>query len=405
MLSRIHSLLKSLGPGLVTGAADDDPAGIATYAQTGAKAGFQLLWSPLFLLPALVAVQELASRIAIVTKQGLTSNMRRRSPLVASIMALMLCLANVFNIGADINMMSATIGLVLPFHATLLTLLVLTIVIGLEIFLDLKRFTVILKWFVMCLLAYIAVLFYIQVPWKAVISSIALPSLPATTETWYLLVACIGTTISPYLYFWQADEEIEEKIQKRTMQKRLSLMRIDTVAGMLFGCVIAISIMIVAATLSQNTHADITTPAQLAQLLEPLVGKWATMLFLIGVLSSGLLAIPVLAGSAGFAFAEAFGWEAGIRKKWYEAKGFYVIIAMATLLGVALSLLKINPIQMLVQSAIFNAIVSVPTLSAMLLLANSKQAMKEHTNTMLSNGIILFTLVLLVIGIIFTFAA
>lgn len=393
------AVIKRIGPGIITGASDDDPAGIATYAQTGATVGFGLLWTQVLLLPFMVAVQELASRIALVTKRGIAANIRLFSPKLALVLSVSLLLANSFNIGADINMMAATLELVFPLHASILISALLFLIVCLEIFLDYRTFANILKWFVLSLTAYIAVLAFIHVPWNDVIQSILAPRLNITRESLYLLVACIGTTISPYLYFWQAGEEIEYP-EATGMKHGLLQMRSDTIIGMTFSNIIALGVMITAAVLTSVSASHIQTPAQLAQLLEPIAGRQATVLFVIGIVSSGLLAIPVLAGSAGYALGESLGWGIGIRKKWYDAKGFYLIIIFSTMVGYLLSTYQFDPIGMLVNSAVINAIIAVPSLVALWIIGNSRALMGRYKSHWLSNGTVLFAIGLLCFSVI-----
>lgn len=397
---KLKALLRRLGPGLITGASDDDPSGIATYAQAGAVFGFHLLWTQLLLLPFMVGVQELSARIALVTKQGIAGNIRRISPLMAFVSAIFLLIANIFNIAANLNILALTLDLVLPLSVPVMMGAVALLVVCLEVFLDYDTYAGFLKWLSLSLLSYVAVVFFLNVPWAEVGMAVIRPEIQYSYEFLFLFVACIGTTISPYLYFWQAGEVVEEA-GSGSIKSQVKGMRIDTTFGMTFSNVIALSIIIVGALLSTRLGGSVDSVVELVVLLEPFAGKGALVLFVIGIVSSGLLAIPVLAGSAGYALGESLGWSVGMKKKWFDAKGFNVVLACATLFGLVINAAGLDPIDMLVGAAVLNAIVAIPSLAAILILGNNKQLMGKWRSGWLSNLMVGFALLLLSLSVLF----
>lgn len=399
-MEKWRAYLRRLGPGLVAGASGDDPAGIATYAEAGAVFGFHLLWTQIILLPFMVGVQELSARIAIVSQQGISANIRRISPFMAFASALLLLFANIFNIAADLNMLAATMDLVLPISVPVMMGAVALIVVCLEVFLDYAIYARLLKWLSMSLLSYVAVVFFLNVPWHEVALAVIRPEFHFNQAFLYLLVACIGTTISPYLYFWQANEVIEDQ-EAGSQKQRIFAMRGDTTFGMVFSNVIALCIMLVGALLASRLGGSVDSAADLALLLEPFAGKGAVILFVIGIVSSGLLAIPVLAGSAGYALGESLGWSVGMKKKWYDAKGFNLVMASATLLGLMINAAGFDPINMLVSSSVLNAVVAIPSLAALLFLGNHKGLMGKWRSGWASNLTVGFALLLLSISVMF----
>ncbi|MFH1111712.1 MAG: divalent metal cation transporter [Patescibacteria group bacterium] len=396
--NRFKKYLKLLGPGFITGASDDDPSGIATYAQTGARFGYSQAWTALFVTPFMSAIQEMCGRIGMVTGKGLAGVIKQHfSKTILYAAVFLLVLANVINIGADLGAMAAVTKLAfhMPFILCLVGFVLLTL--GLEIFIAYKKYAKYLKYLSFFLLAYIITAFIVKQDWSSIFQHTILPSI--TWNKIYLLniVAILGTTISPYLFFWQADEEVEEEIVHHKLKmmgqgiprihdKDIHEMRIDTVIGMIFSNIIMFFIIITsAATLGANGFFDIETAEQAAQALLPLAGNWAFYIFSLGIIGTGLLAIPILAGSASYAVSESFGWPASLGKKFKKAKGFYLVITMATLIGVLINFLPFSPFQILYYAAVVNGLLAPPLLVLILLIANNKKIMGEHTNKSWSN--------------------
>jgi Mn2+/Fe2+ NRAMP family transporter len=376
----------ALGPGLVTGAADDDPSGIATYAQAGAGFGFALAWSLVLTLPFMAGFQLICARIARVTGQGLTHNLRAilPRPLVA-LLVLMLLAANIFNIAADFAAMGAAAALVtglppLP-QASVLALASLL----LQVFIPFHRYVGLLKWLTLSLFAYVGVVMVAGVPWRAVGAALLRPPIHADAATATMIVAIFGTTLSPYLFFWQAAQEVEEmqlrgaaplKQHPRAARRELQRIGVDTWAGMGFSNLVALAILIATAvTLNAQGITTITTAAQAAAALRPIAGDLAFGLFASGIIATGMLAVPVLAGSAAYALAELLHWRAGLELGWREASGFYGVITLAILGALALGYAGIDPIRALVWSAVTNGLVAVPVMMAVLILAGRRSVM------------------------------
>ncbi|MCC6378265.1 MAG: divalent metal cation transporter [Burkholderiales bacterium] len=374
-------LLQHLGPGLITGAADDDPSGIATYSQAGAQFGFGLLWSVFLTTPLMVGIQVVSARIGRVTGHGIAANIRDHypRPVLASVVGLLL-VANTFNIAADLAAMGEALQLVVggPQHGH--ALLFGVVVLLMQLFLPYQRLAPTLKWLTLALFAYVAVLLTVRVPWLDALEGTLLPRLTFDRDYLMLLVAVLGTTISPYLFFWQASQEVEEQraragdlpLRRAREQAREHLLRIraDTWFGMAFSNGIAWCIMLTAAvTLHAAGVTQIATSTQAAQALRPLAGDFAFVLFALGIIGTGLLAVPVLAGSAAYAVAESFRWPIGHALKPAEARGFYGIIAFATLVGVAIDFTPLDPIRALYYAAIVNGVVSVPIMAVMMRMA------------------------------------
>lgn len=391
-------LLKRLGPGFITGAADDDPSGIATYSQTGAQFGFSQLWFALFSIPFMTVVQEMCGRIGIVTGNGLAGVIRDHyKKWVLYVSVFLLIVANSINIGADLGAMAATVKLFVPISFGWLLIGFVILVLALEIFVSYAKYAKILKILTLSLLAYVATVFLIEVDWGAVVFATLIPSFSFTKEYLFNIVALLGTTISPYLFFWQTDEEVEEEIEKGELAIRgnekpkfsngeLKSMRTDTLFGMIFANVITFFIMTCAAvTLHAQGITTIETAAQAAEALRPLAGDFTFFLFALGIIGVGLLAVPILAGSAGYAISESFGWKAGLSLKLKEAHGFYGVIIFATLIGLLVNFLNIPPFTVLYYTAIANGLAAPLLIVVILLIANNKQIMGEHTNSRVSN--------------------
>ncbi len=387
MKERIRRWLDQLGPGLITGAADDDPSGIATYSQAGAQFGFQLGWTIVLTYPLMVGIQMVSARIGRVTGHGLAANIRRRfpRPVLYAIVA-MLVVANTINVAADIAAMGEALQLVVggPEHGHALVFGLLCL--GLQVFLPYQRYVRFLKWLTLALLAYVGVVFAIAVPWMEVLRGMFWPKLAFPAQMLTVIVAVFGTTISPYLFFWQAAQEVEDlnadpaagalAQAPQGAREHLRRIKIDTYVGMGFSNLIALFIVIsTAATLHAAGITSIETSAQAAEALRPLAGDFAFLLFSLGIIGTGMLAVPVLAGSAAYAMAETFDWKRGLDLKLGEAREFYAIIALATLGGVALDFTPIDPIKALFWSAVVNGVIAVPIMVVMMLLADDPEVM------------------------------
>jgi NRAMP (natural resistance-associated macrophage protein)-like metal ion transporter len=383
-------LLKLLGPGLVAGAADDDPSGIATYSQAGAQFGFQLAWTLLLTYPLMVVIQAISARIGRTTGRGIAGNLRAHYPnwLVLSVVTLLFT-ANTLNIGADLGAMAASTGLLLPIVPGWICVFVFGLVCTLgQILCNHSRYVAILKWLTLSLFAYFATLAVVHVQWLELAKGLLLPQFSTQRDFWLTVVAILGTTISPYLFFWQSSQEVEDaKAPPRDRPLRedpsaasaaLERIKLDTMIGMAFSNLVALAILATAAaTLHASGIREIGTAAQAAEALKPLAGALAFALFSVGIIGTGLLSIPVLAGSAAYALGEARGWPVGLARKPQQAKAFYAAIAVATLLGAAANLLQLNPVKALVWAAVLNGIVAVPVMAMLMLLGSSRTVMGE----------------------------
>jgi Mn2+/Fe2+ NRAMP family transporter len=389
-------LLRKLGPGLITGAADDDPSGIAAYSQAGAQFGHGMLWSVLFTFPLMVGIQVVSARIGRVTGQGLAANMRIHYPrgLVHSLV-LLLVVANTINIAADLGAMAAALQLIAGGSAHFYVIAFALGSLGLQVFVPFPRYAPILKWLTLTLFAYVGTVFLVDVPWRQVAHDTLLPHLSLEPGYLVMLVAVFGTTISPYLFFWQASQEVEEQraapgqepliVAPQQAKRSLRRITLDTWVGMGFSNLVAFFIMLTTAvTLHVNGITDIQTSAQAAEALRPLAGEYAFAMFAAGIVGTGLLAVPVLAGSAAYAVAETFDWRIGLGLRLAEARGFYAILAAATMIGMAMNFAGIDPIRALVWSAVINGVISVPIMAAMMLMAARAEVMGPFA---VSNGL------------------
>ena len=380
---------KKLGPGLITGAADDDPSGIATYSQGGAQFGFNVAWTLLLTYPLMVAIQLASARIGRVTGQGLTENFARFCPgwMVNGLVAL-LVLANVINIGADLNAMGDSVALVVGGFPWIYTVAFGVVSLLLQIYLPYDKYVRVLKWLTLSLLAYVGVAFAAHVDWMEAVRRTVLPSIQWSKEYVTTVVAILGTTISPYLFFWQAAQEVEEikrvapdkPLRKAPDQapSQIRRLHIDTVVGMGFSNLIAFFMIVAtAATLNANGTTNIETTAQAAEALKPIAGQFAFLLFAAGIVGTGLLALPVLAGSAAYAVASLFKLRKGLDQPLAAAKPFYGILAAAMAIGLAISLSGLKPITALYWSAVINAVISVPIMIAVMLASSRKETMRE----------------------------
>lgn len=411
---KIKKLLQTIGPGLVTGASDDDPSGIATYSQAGARFGFATLWTSLLTFPLMAAIQEMCARIGLITSQGLTVTLKKHYP--KSILYLVLLFsfpAITLNIGADIQGMGAVAHMIFPgipisVYCMIITGVMMYVIINFSY----RAIADILKWLCLTLLLYIIVPFLAHQDWLKIAKSTFIPTLHFNKEFFSIIVAILGTTISPYLFFWQATMEAEEIAQKRSkvmVNKRLlDNMKTDVNIGMLLSNMVMFFIILTTGSILFNGGIrDINTVEQAAKALEPLAGRLTYVIFALGVMGTGLLAIPVLAGSQSYMLAETFGWKAGLDKKFTRAKPFYLSIIVSLLVGLSLDFLQISPIDALLYTAIAYGLTAPVLIAVILHIGNNKKIMKKNTNNRYSNVVGVITLVLMSISavalIIFSF--
>lgn len=415
--------LMSLGPGLITGASDDDPSGIATFSQAGAQFGFGMLWMALFQYPMMTVIQEICARIGLVTGSGLGGILKKKySKKILIPLSGLVLIANTINIAADIAAMGAAVRLLIPQVPIFITTIFFVIfIVGLEIVVPYQKYMKILKYTALSLLSYIITAIIVGGSWSQILTFSVIPHIEIKPEFATMFVAIIGTSISPYLFFWQASEEAEEDVAKQKIKeigkgnpevtkKEIKLMRIDIAVGIAFAELIVWAIVITTAG-SLHTHGvtDIQSSEQAAKALEPLVktfphaGEIAKAIFAFGIIGTGLLAIPVLAGSSGYILADTFGWKQGLNKKFNQAKAFYIVIAAATSIGLLINFVNIDPIRALVYAAVINAITSIPILFAVLKISNDKNFLKTETNGKLSNTIGWITFIVMGISVIIMF--
>jgi NRAMP (natural resistance-associated macrophage protein)-like metal ion transporter len=376
-----------LGPGLITGASDDDPSGIATYSQAGAQFGYGLVWTLLLTYPLMCAIQMISAQIGRVTGEGLAMNMRRHFPLpVLYVLVSLLLIANVINLGADLGAMAAAVSLLAPGPSWLYVAAFAIATAALEIYVRYSRYASILRWLTISLFAYVATVFAVGVPWGEVAVNLVVPHIEWTGGYLTVVVAVFGTTISPYLFFWQASEEVEEEKEKpesdplidapEQAPRELARIQLDTIVGMGLSNLIALFIVLTtAATLNAHHVTDIQTSAQAAEALRPIAGVFAFAIFALGIIGTGLLAVPVLAGSAAYALGETFGWRVGLAQRPERAPAFYAAIAIATLLGAAMNFSAVDPIKALFWSAVINGVAAVPIMMMIMVLASRRNVM------------------------------
>jgi NRAMP (natural resistance-associated macrophage protein)-like metal ion transporter len=394
LLRRItdNATLKSLGPGLITGAADDDPSGIATYSQAGAQFGFNTLWTLVLTYPFMVGIQLVSARIGRVTGLGLAANIRRAySPSLLYVIVALLLVANVINIAADIAAMGEAMRLVTGIgSAHLYSLGFGVLCLALQVLMPYSLYVRYLKWLTMGLLAYVATVFAVHIPWADVAKRTLWPDFTFTKESVGLIVAIFGTTISPYLFFWQASQEVEEiraddgtralRSKPKDANAQLRRIKADTLIGMGFSNLVAFFIILTTAvTLGAHGVTNIQTSAQAAEALRPVAGEFAFILFALGIIGTGMLAVPVLAGSGAYAVTESFRWRNGLDLKVVQAREFYGMIALATIGGMALNFAPIDPIKALVLSAQINGVIAVPIMAVMMMLAHNRRIMGTYT--------------------------
>lgn len=383
---------KGLGPGLTTGAADDDPSGIATYSQTGARFGFGLIWLSLFTFPLMAVVQEMCARIGLVTGRGLAGNIRQYYPRwVIYVCAILLFAANTLNLGADLGAMAEATRLVLPafnFWMLLFGFTVLSLL--LQVFTTYEKYAKYLKYLTFVLLSYVAVAFVVKIDWAFVLRSTILPNFSIGRDQLFIICAVLGTTISPYLFFWQTSQEVEEEILegKTNLSERMGTtgtdikkMRVDVWSGMFVSNLVMFFIIAAAAAaLNSAGVTNINTASEAALALRPIAGNFAYLLFAVGIIGTGMLAVPVLAGSAAYAVSESFGWRIGLYRKLKSAYAFYGVIIAATFIGMSINFLGIDPIKALIYSAVFNGLVAPAVLVLIVLLSANKRVMGEFAN-------------------------
>ncbi len=384
-------LIQVLGPGLITGASDDDPSGIATYAQIGAQVGYGMTWVMLFSIPLMTGIQEISARIGRVTGRGIAGNIRRHYPpwLLYAIVGT-LAVANTINLGADLGAMGEALQLLIGGPRLVYVILFGALCVGLEIFMQYRNYVGVLKWTTLSLFAYVATALVVDIPWAHVGYETLVPSLQFTNQYVVGIVAVLGTTISPYLFFWQASQEAEDEhetpgakplnLAPLQAPKEMRRIRIDTIVGMVFSNLVAFFIMVTtAATLNANGITDIATSAQAAEALKPLAGPFAYALFALGIIGTGMLAVPVLAGSTAYAVGEVFQWPTGLARLPKDAKAFYLTIAIATLIGMGLNFTPIDPIKALFWSAVLNGIAAVPIMVLTMTMAQQPRVMGRFT--------------------------
>jgi NRAMP (natural resistance-associated macrophage protein)-like metal ion transporter len=415
--SVFKNALKFLGPGLITGASDDDPSGIATYSQAGAKFGLGMLWLAIFQYPLMTVIQEMCARIGLATGDGIAGIMRRKySKKVVFTLVSLLLVANTINIGADIGAMAASVRLVFPqMPVIIVTISFAALILAAEILVPYEKYVRILKYLTLTLFAYVATALIVGGNAIQILLSSVIPHVEFTKDYVMMFVAIFGTTISPYLFFWQASEESEEDVAKHKIKdigqgkpkisrKEVRIMRMDVAVGMAFSILIMSSIVVTTAgSLHAKGITDISTAQEAAKALQPLVktfphsGEIAEVIFALGIIGTGLLAVPVLAGSSAYAISDTFGWKQGLGKKFKQAKPFYLVIAVSTIIGLGINFVNIDPIKALIYTAVINGITAVPILFIILKIANDKKILEDKTNSSVSN--VLGWLTFLIMGI------
>lgn len=392
---KIRKIWQSLGPGFTTGAADDDPSGIATYSQAGSQFGLTLLWMALYSFPLMAVVQEMCARLGLVTGKGLAALIRREfSRPVMYFVTFLLVVANVLNIGADLGAVASAIQLFVPNASfELLVVLITFASLVIQIYLPFHVYAKYLKWLALALIAYLLVALSLNLEATSLLRMTFLPSITITRETILMICAILGTTISPYLFFWQTSQEVEELSEKRvkneqSMRREIRRMRMDVLFGMFFSNLIMFSIILTAgSTLFINGGVEIETAADAAKALSPLLGRFSYTIFSLGIIGTGLLAIPILAGSASYAVTEALGLRGGLSKQWYQAIPFYSFLVLAMVLGVVFTFLGISPMKGLFYSAVVNGVISPVMLVFIVKLSSNPRLMGKHVN-----GVIMKTL-------------
>ncbi|MDX0222548.1 divalent metal cation transporter [Sinorhizobium meliloti] len=387
----IRRFLRTLGPGFIAGASDDDPAGIGTYSQAGAQFGFGIGWTMLLTYPLMSAIQQICARIGRTTGHGIAGNLCRHYPgwLLYSVVALLFT-ANTINIGADLSAMADALKLLIGGPSTFYVIAFGSICAFASVYIDYDRYVAVLKWLTLSLFSYVAALFVVNIPWGEAVASLFVPKIIWNAEFFTTVVAIFGTTISPYLFFWQASQEAEDERVNHSNHPlvdapkeapaELKRIRADTLIGMAFSTVIALAIIVTtAATLNEAGITDVESSAQAAEALRPIAGNFAFAVFAFGIVGTGLLAVPVLAGAAAYAIGEAFKWPVGLARKPKHAKAFYSTLVMACVLGMGILFTPINPIKALYWSAVINGVVAVPVMAVMMLMTAKERVMGKFT--------------------------
>lgn len=397
-----------LGPGFITGASDDDPAGIATYAQTGAVFGLSQLWTALFTTPMMIAVQIMCGKIGLVTGKGLAGIIRQHySKWILYPAVFLLFIANTINLGANLGAMAASVQLLffIPFYYILL--LIAGVSLFMQIFVPYKIYASYLKYLSFALLSYVVLAFVVDIDLQKAILATVIPTFSFSHDYLLNIVAILGTTISPYLFFWQTSEEVEEEVQQRKISEMgkgipkvsyfdIRKLKIDTISGMFFSNIIMWFIIVTTgSTLFTNNSGEIQTAADAALVLRPVAGEYAFLLFALGIIGTGFLAIPILAGSVSYAVSEAFGWHEGLYKKLKGAPGFYGVIAVCTLIGILINFVGINPMKALYYSAVVNGIIAPPLLVMILLISNNEKIMGNQKNSKVVNYVGIITILVM----------
>jgi len=414
MLNHLKKFLKKIGPGFITGAADDDPSGVATYSQTGATFGFSQLWLALFTLPFMTLIQQMCGRIGMVTGKGLAGVIRDHYPKPLLYFAVsLLVITNTINIGADLGAMAASAQMLIGLPSFIWLCIMTAFIILLEVFVTYKTYSKILKYLALTLFAYVLTAFIVKPDWGIIVTSTVIPQIKFSKDYMLNIVAILGTTISPYLFFWQASQEVEEEISEGKIpdigvkkpvvkKKNISNMGVDTLVGMLFSQAIMFFIIITtAATLHVHGITNITSASQAAEALKPVAGNLAYLLFAIGIIGTGLLAVPVLAGSSAYAVAETAGLKAGLSKKSGRAPGFYGVIVVSSIIGMSINWTGINPMKALYYAAALNGLAAPPLMALVILIANNKRIMGKFVNKKISNIVgWIITLIMSIAGIL-----
>jgi len=384
---RARDFVKTLGPGLITGASDDDPSGIGTYSQAGAQLGYGIGWTMLLTFPLMAAIQEISARVGRVTGHGIAGNVRQHySTLLLNAAVALLFIANTINIAADLGAMADATKLLIGGHGIIYVVLFGVTSVVAQIFLDYKRYVSVLKWLTLSLFAYVGALAFAHISWSQALMGVLVPHITWSTDYFTTIVAIFGTTISPYLFFWQASQEAEDQrvdVTKRPLidkhygaRKEFHRIRADTIVGMAFSNLIALSIIVTAAaTLHAAGKTDIQTSAQAAEALRPIAGIFAEVIFALGIVGTGLLAIPVLAGATAYAVGEGRRWPVGLARKPKEAAAFYAVLTLSAGIGIALNFTSINPISALYWSAVINGILAVPVMVLLMIIARHEGVM------------------------------
>ena len=405
---------KVVGPGVITGIADDDPSGIATYAQTGALFGLSQLWLSLYSLPFMIAVQEMCARIGMVTGNGLAGTIKTYYPKwLLYIAVLLLAVANIVNIGADLGAMGKAVSMISPLSVNIGLILITLFTIISTVFIPYHYYVKFLKYLAFSIAAYIITALLVKQDWGLIFYNVIIPHIQWNKEFLLNIMAFLGTTISPYLFFWQADEEVEEAIEKKKVTSfgmkpkvrntDLHQMRMDTYTGMFFSNLVSFFIIITSfSALSHTSNSQMITALELAESLRPLAGDFAVYLFAFGILGTGLLAVPVLAGSLAYAVAETFHFDAGLSKTFRQAVSFYAVITVATLIGVILNFVNLDPMLMLYYSAAMNGLLAAPLLVIILFVANNKKILGDRVNGRWSNSLVIIITAIMAIISLFT---